>query len=162
MKGMNPNSEFAEALRLRLGELGLSIRQLSEMTGFAYEHVRRVEKGLLMPSHRMCAAISEALQTDTEKMWKLVISDKIREKYGTVPLVIAGRNPELEPIERVWHHLSSAEKQMLVDLVGVMVKRREATHSQSRGELQINKSPNRKVRKRESTSAVGAIFKRNL
>jgi len=158
MKGMNPNSEFAEALRLRLEELGLSIRQLSEMTGFAYEHVRRVEKGLLMPSHRMCAAISETLHIETEKMWKLVISDKIREKYGTVPLEIAGRNPELEPIERVWHHLGSAEKQMLVDLVGVMAKRREATRSQSRRELQTNKSPKRKVLGSETTSVVGGIF----
>jgi hypothetical protein len=110
---------------------------------------------LLIPSRRMCAAISDALQIDKGKMWKLVISDKIREKYGTVPLEIAGRNPELQPIERGWHYLSGAEKQILVDLVGVMAKRREASGSQSSRELRNNYRQKLKALAEDSKSVVG-------
>jgi hypothetical protein len=35
-------------------------------------------------------------------------------KFGTIPLELSGKNPELEPLERVWNQLSQDYKADLI------------------------------------------------
>jgi ribosome-binding protein aMBF1 (putative translation factor) len=104
----------------------VEIRDLAEKLGVTYETVRGIVRGLVVPSKFVLKPIADALGLDDEELGKAAVADRIRKKYGTVPLVIAGKNPELEPIERVWQHLTNEHKQDLVGMAQMYAKRDRA------------------------------------
>lgn len=44
-------------------------------------------------------ALADALKMRHEELDRLVTADRIRVKFGTIPLELARKNPELEPLE---------------------------------------------------------------
>jgi hypothetical protein len=54
---------------------------------------------------------------------RLATADRIRFKFGTIPLELAGKNPELEPLERIWNHLSLDHKADLIAQAQAWAKR---------------------------------------
>jgi hypothetical protein len=62
----------------------------------------------------MAEALAEALKIKKEEMKRVITADRIRVKFGTIPLELAGKNPELEPLERVWNELSQDHKADLI------------------------------------------------
>jgi len=47
-------------------------------------------------------AIADSLDLDYDELMKLKTADKIQKDYGKIPLELAGKNAELDPIDRVW------------------------------------------------------------
>jgi len=125
------NSKFStrtgELLTKRMLELKLSLRDLANETGRTYEHVRKIAKGDTVPSRFMVQALADALKVDKNELDRTATSDRIRIKFGKIPLELAKKNPELEPLERAWKHLSLEHKEALIDLAQVWAKRDQGT-----------------------------------
>lgn len=122
-----PPNQTAEVLTARMQELKLSIAELAEKVGTSYEYVRKIVKGDTVPSEFMVRELSEALKINRAELERLTVADRIRVKFGTIPLELAGKNPELEPLERVWNHLSQEHKADLIAQAQAWAKRdREA------------------------------------
>jgi hypothetical protein len=75
----------------------------------------------------MAEALAEALKIKKAELARVVTADRIRKKFGTIPLEIAGKNPELEPLERVWNYLSQEHKADLIAQAEAWAKRDRET-----------------------------------
>jgi transcriptional regulator with XRE-family HTH domain len=122
LKLLLPN-RTGEVLTARMQELKLSIADLAEKVGTSYEYVRKIAKGDTVPSESMVQELSEALKINRAELERLATADRIRVKFGTIPLELAGKNPELEPLERVWNHLSQEHKADLIAQAQAWAKR---------------------------------------
>jgi hypothetical protein len=71
----------------------------------------------------MVAALAEALKLDGEELERIATADRIRLKFGRIPYEIAGKNPELEPLERIWSQLSEEHKGDLIAQAQVWAER---------------------------------------
>jgi transcriptional regulator with XRE-family HTH domain len=112
-----PRSQLSEPINRVLQEKGLAIKDLAVMLDVTYEHARRLVRGEGIPSRPLIRRLAESLGLDFDDLNRLATADKIRLKFGPVPLELAGKNPELEPIERVWDHLTADQKRDAVTLV---------------------------------------------
>ena len=125
-RGLVPN-QTGEMLAQKMREVKLSIRDVATKVGTSYEHVRSIVKGKAVPSDLMARALAEALKINKAELERVVTADRIRRKFGTIPLEIAGKNPELEPLERVWNYLSQDHKADLVAQAEAWAKRDRET-----------------------------------
>jgi transcriptional regulator with XRE-family HTH domain len=116
-------SRTGDALSERMRQLNVSIREVATKVGTSYEHVRNIVKGNAVPSKLMVRALAEALRMDKEELERIATADRIRIKFGTIPLELAGKNPELEPLERIWKQLSQEHKGDLIVQAQAWAKR---------------------------------------
>lgn len=116
-----------EMLAGRMRELKLSLRDVSTKVGTSYEHVRSIVRGIVVPSDAMAKALAGALKIKKEELQRVITADRIRVKFGTIPLELAGKNPELEPLERVWNRLSRDHKADLIAQAEAWAKRDRET-----------------------------------
>jgi transcriptional regulator with XRE-family HTH domain len=112
-----PRSQLSEPVNHAMEARGLAIKDLAAMLDVTYEHARRLVRGEGVPSRPLIRRLAEALHLSFDDLNRLATADKIRMKFGTVPLELAGKNPELEPIERVWTHLTPDQKRDATTLV---------------------------------------------
>lgn len=112
-----PETLFAQAVQKRMDELNLSIKDLSDKTDSAYETIRKLVRGLAFPSKYMAHVIAKELDLDAKSLIDFANTDKLRHKLGNAPAILAKKNPELEPIERLWGYLNSSQKKQIVDNV---------------------------------------------
>ena len=84
---------------------GFSIRALSEKLKTTYEHVRSIVRGNVVPSRYILRELAEVLDINLKELERVTTADKIRVKFGKIPLELSGKNPELEPLERAWPYL---------------------------------------------------------
>lgn len=124
---LNLPTRTGDVLNEHLQKLKLSIADLAEKLGTSYEHVRGMVNGNTLPSKLMVKALAEALKMKHEELDRIVTADRIRVKFGTIPLELAGKNPELEPLERIWNHLSTDHKADLVAQAQAWAKRDRET-----------------------------------
>jgi len=123
-----PPTRTAERLTRRMEELNLSIADLAAQLGATYEHVRTLVRGKAVPSNVMAHALATALRMNKAELERLATADRIRAKYGKIPLELSGKNPELEPLERVWGYLSKEHKADLIAQAEAWARRdREAS-----------------------------------
>jgi len=118
-----PPNQTGEKVTARMQELKLSISDVAEKMGISYEHVRKIAKGETVPSKLMIQALSEALKIDRRQLERLATADQIRIKFGTIPFELAKKNPELEPLERIWKDLSQEHKDDLIAQAQAWAKR---------------------------------------
>jgi transcriptional regulator with XRE-family HTH domain len=120
---LNLPTRTGDVLTEQMQKLKMSIADLAEKLGTSYEHVRGMVKGNTLPSKLMVQALADALKMKCEELNRIVTADRIRVKFGTIPLELAGKNPELEPLERVWKYLSQEHKADLIAQAGAWAKR---------------------------------------
>ena len=68
------------------------------------EHARNLVRGKAIPSKLMVQALADTLKMNKVELERLATADRIRAKFGKIPLELSGENPELEPLERVWQY----------------------------------------------------------
>ena len=78
--------QFAMAISARLAEKDWDMADLSRQINVSYEFSRKLAKGLVFPSRDLLNKICDVLELDREKMWTLVIADKIKKKIRKPPL----------------------------------------------------------------------------
>jgi ribosome-binding protein aMBF1 (putative translation factor) len=131
MKKNKPRNQELEAPSAQLGEMvteamnaqGVSIRSLAESLDITYEHARRISRGEAVPSKFILKAVCSLLELDYKELERLATQDKIRKKYGEVSLVLAGKDPTLEPIERAWPKLTDDQKKDAITMITAWAKR---------------------------------------
>lgn len=115
-------TRFGEEMQKRMDALGLSIRDVSDKLGSTYEYVRRMVRGMSLPSKYMIVNLEEILQWHRDEMRPLMVSDKIERQHGGIPAELAGKNPELAPFEHGWPMLSEHEKEILLNQLNSFVR----------------------------------------
>ena len=126
MQDRTYGTQTGERVGEQIEKLGLSIKEVAEKVGSSYHHIRNVVRGNIVPSRLMAKALAEALGIDPQDLERDAVADRIRIKFGNMPFEIAGKNPELVPIERVWDKLSEEHKQDIISIVRTFARRDSA------------------------------------
>lgn len=108
-----PVPRLAAMIVEKMDERGVTILDLAKKLDLSYEHTRRIVRGMI-PSRRMLKAICEELKLPYKQVLDLANADKITEKYGELPAVMAGKKPGMEPLERVWDDLNEDQQRDLI------------------------------------------------
>lgn len=115
-------TRFGEEMQKKMDALGLSIRDVSDKLGATYEYVRRMVRGMSLPSKYMIVSLEEILQWPRDEMRLLTVSDKLEREHGGIPELLAGKNPELAPFEHGWPMLLDQEKEVLISQLNTFVR----------------------------------------
>lgn len=105
---------LSDHIKAAMEDKGMSIKDLALSLGITYEHARRISSGLTLPSKFILRECCRILDPDQHEMMKLMTADSIRIKYGSIPIELSGKDPSLEPLERVWGKLTDAQKETLI------------------------------------------------
>ncbi len=98
---------------------GLSIKDLSMRLDITYEHVRRIVRGQGIPSKPLLRLMCHELNLNFSEAEQLSASDQIKKKFGGLP----GKDPTLEPVERLWHGLTEDQQADAVQLMQTWSRR---------------------------------------
>jgi transcriptional regulator with XRE-family HTH domain len=121
-----PSTLTSARVLKRMEELNLSIRDLALKVDVSYEHARVIVRGKKTPSKHILKTVCEALNLPLREMEQIRTADKIRETYGNIPLELSAKNPELEPIERIWNLLSKQHKSDLIAIARAYAQQDQA------------------------------------
>jgi len=121
---IKPKTPLALAIHTRMKEKGLSVHDLADAMDVCYERARTAVTGDSPPSKSLLHNICRVLQLDLEAPDEMLITEQMRRKYGRVPSRLAGRNPELQPVEELWQFLTPEEKEHIIWLVHRYAERR--------------------------------------
>ena len=123
---------LSERLKEKMEEKGMSLRDVSVATEHTYEMIRKLSRGEAFPSRFLVLKLSEALDWNKTEIEKLAVADRIRHKYGKIPALLSNKNPELEPLEKVWNHLSETHKEDLIAQANAWAKRDKRENAAAR------------------------------
>lgn len=107
---------YSENIRAACRDLGgISIRQLSIMTGYTYEHVRRIYSGKAAAGEECNAIVCQALKLPIDEMWELAKMEKAAAKLGYRPPRLM--DPEGQRLSKVWSNLSEDHRRTVMQVV---------------------------------------------
>lgn len=120
---IEPTGRFGTGLRSAMDAKGFSAKQLADRVKITYEHVRKLIRGDAYPSKSLLTVICQELGWDAERATELAHTDKIERKFGGVPAMLAGKNPELSDIERNWEYLNYDQRNTVKVLISALADR---------------------------------------
>lgn len=123
---VRPKTELSLTIFNGMGEAGLSISELASKTEVVYETIRKIVSGEQPPSKRLLVDICSTLKLDFDLCHEMLIAQKIKAKYGTLPSKMAKKNPQLQPIEDNWSFLSEDEQNHILNLVHLYARQRRS------------------------------------
>ena len=108
---------FAKMFSAAMRERGITLKELAAKSDYQYEAFRKLARGMTTPSRDMLHYLHSALGMDIKKAELAATEDRARRRgMWKVVAQAAGKNPELDPIEQVWHELSEHDKRELIEL----------------------------------------------
>jgi transcriptional regulator with XRE-family HTH domain len=113
---------FAELVQDAMMSKKMKISDLAAATGATYEHIRKLVNSLAFPSGYLFERVCKALSLNREEANRALVADRMRYKYGTVPLELAGRNPRFEHIEKRLLKLTDEQIRMIEGIVDGLIK----------------------------------------
>lgn len=119
-QGDAPDTLISRKIQEAAHVKGMTLVDLAKSVGDgtgSYENMRRVFKGISVPSAYLLRNICDVLDLPRPEMERLAKADKIRLKFGTVPLELSGKKPSLEPVDRVWDDLTPEQQGAVVNMV---------------------------------------------
>lgn len=129
-----PTARYAERIRMAMktsqNPTGqpVSIKQLSELTGYSYEHCRKVFNAEPVGSRPFNDILCQVLGLDPDEMWLLAQRDKITFRLGTGFLT---QLPADKRLVEMWPRLSEEDQMRVIKIVEGLVHAKEA-------ELEVN------------------------
>ncbi len=109
---LEPSGRFGVVLYKAMQRKGIdNLKELAAQSNSTYEHMRKLLKGLAYPSEHLLRRLCGVLDLKYGEMEKLVFADRLQHKYGKLPHLLAGKNPELDPIEKDWDALKDDQKE---------------------------------------------------
>lgn len=121
-----PATMYSVKLNEAMKAHNLSIRDLAEHTGGSYENMRRIVNGSNVPAEFLSRTICDAVGLDRVEMGRIAKADKIRIKYGTVPLELSGKKPGMELLDRVWDDLTPDQQRGITTMAQGWAKQNRA------------------------------------
>jgi hypothetical protein len=119
--------QFSHSMLERLEDKGHNVAWLAEQVDATYEHLRKIAKGIAFPSRRLLKDICRVLGLNEEDMWRLVISDKLRDKYGEIPTELAGKSERMLKMERLIDKLTPEQFKILHGMAEGLVNQNRRT-----------------------------------
>lgn len=100
----------------RMREKGISIAQMAERVDATYETMRRILRGMNLPSVPRLRMICAELEWNLDEALEMRKMDQVRSKFGSVEVggVLRVVDPDLERMVNDWDTLSSAQKEVVV------------------------------------------------
>ena len=114
----------------------LKIRELANMTGFSYEHIRKLRTGKYEAQKfsvgRDCNdLVCEVLGLDAEEMWQLAQREKFAQKTGYAPLQL--EDPEGREMSDIWGELDHEQRMTMLQVARSMwTAHHQEQHSHAR------------------------------
>jgi transcriptional regulator with XRE-family HTH domain len=125
-----PEADFATVLALRMKERNISIRELATQSHLSYEFIRKLVRGLSVPSRPVLEGICGVLGLNSTQMARLVDMARLRINYGPILEELTGRTPALGKAEQFWSQLKPEQREMVIELMSAMTrKNRESRKS---------------------------------
>ena len=116
------SEELSELVSAGLAAKEMSIKDLSNALEVTYEHARRLVKGF-PPSKPILRLLAAILELDFDKLEEVAVAASIRRRFGDVQLRIEGKDPEMEPVARLWKQLKDHQKGDILAMMKTMAKR---------------------------------------
>lgn len=113
---------FASRMKAAMDEQNVTLRALENLTGYSYEHLRKVRNGRPIHSREVCDGISVALHLDKDEMWELTRVDKLKARYGEVPKELVP--PADDRAKKYWALLSKSEQEEVLAIMEGMARKR--------------------------------------
>ena len=117
---------FANRLVALMSAKAISAQALKDLAEVSYEHIRKLVTGVALPSKGLVKEIAGVLKVPAGELQDLADFDRIHRKYGEAPAKLAGRNPEIEPLNLLWSGLTQMQKEELLVLARFFVDRNQA------------------------------------
>jgi hypothetical protein len=98
----------------------LHIRELAQLTGYSYEHIRKIYRGQYDENTKFsvsqdCNAIlCDVLGLNPDLMWELAHREKFAQKAGYVPMQL--EDPQGRELSELWEEMSAPQHAMLVEI----------------------------------------------
>ncbi len=115
-------TRLSDLISTRMEEKGMSLNDLAKKVDITYEHVRRVVRGAGAPSKYVLQLICTELGLNLREAEKLAMVDKIWGKYGKLLTDYMGKQPGMEPLERVWGQLSDEQQHSMIVMAQGLAK----------------------------------------
>jgi hypothetical protein len=127
---MTASNKYSELIRIKLKTHPdqPSLRDVGKSIGYSYEHVRKAMTGLPSASRQFNDALCKYLGLDPDAMWKILIQDLAKRKYGAALEI---RPPDEERFQDLWPSLTSADRDCLYSAALAMAIANDATASSS-------------------------------
>jgi hypothetical protein len=103
----------------------LTIRELSVITGFSYEHIRKIwhgkdRTGQFSLSGECNDILCAALGLPKEEMWQLAQREKVAKKLGYVPMQLI-EDTEGRELSALWKMLDRDQHAMILQMARALV-----------------------------------------
>lgn len=118
-------SQFGQYLMDKMKTEGVSIRELSAKAEITYEYVRKLVRGQALPSVHMLRILCDVLNMNRHEAKRLVVADRIRKDYGTIPIELAGKNPDAEFFDRNISRLSAEQRRYLETQLKMLLRKNQ-------------------------------------
>jgi hypothetical protein len=111
-----PRTAISELVQEAMDAKGLGIRELAIQIGATYEHTRRIVRGENVPSKFLLRTLADTLELDQKTLERTANHDRLNIKFNGLPMELAGKNPSLAPIERLWGKLTPDQHRNLINI----------------------------------------------
>ncbi len=108
---------------------GLTINSLAKLMDLSYEHTRRIVRGESIPTKFVLKAICDELKLPYKQLLDTANADNLTKKYGDLLAVMVGKNPAMEPLERIWDDLTEDQQQDLIAMAQGWARRTRASRT---------------------------------
>ena len=109
-----PRTQIAVRLQQAMDAEKFSINDAAREFDLTYEYVRRVVRGLNIPSKTVLILFCQRFKWDYKEMENLLVQDRFRARNGEFGAVAQQFEPEVQPFERGWSMLDSNQKGILL------------------------------------------------
>jgi transcriptional regulator with XRE-family HTH domain len=108
-----PRTQIAIRLQSAMDNENLSLQDLAKEFDMTYEYMRRLARGLTLPSKTVLKLMSQRFKWDYQGVETELVQDRFRAANGPKGAIAQILNPEVEPFEKAWHLLEEPQKQIL-------------------------------------------------
>jgi transcriptional regulator with XRE-family HTH domain len=115
--GLIPQTRTGALIEGAMEQKGVTIRQLSMDMEMAYEHIRKIVRGMSLPGKPLLKQICLRLGLDYKELHQAWIGDDIHRRFGDIPTEISGKKPGMVKMEQYWDDLSPDHQKDITDMV---------------------------------------------
>src|ERR1700737_3048184 len=90
-----PATAVGKMIQQEMDKKGWNVQNLTDEVGSTYEYVRKVVRGLTLPSKYMLHTIASKLDMKVEELERAMVEDSILHKHGKAALRFRGIEPRV-------------------------------------------------------------------
>jgi hypothetical protein len=102
----------------------LHIRELAQLTGYSYEHIRKIWRGQYTENNKFSVSedcniiLCDVLGLHAEQMWDLAQREKFAQKAGYIPMQL--EDPQGRELSDLWETMNQTQHAMILEIARSM------------------------------------------